>query len=230
VEEPPLTREALMAGYERPYARWLPAAWRIEHVQAKLVLALVALAGLGALDALDDGDFEWLWLGVVLAAGTLVWSLWVTVTASLIIRNRIRDRTESRHELASVRKRRPHAGEADPDLAHAEYAVAVGDDGDLVTWRFRPLAANESQRAADRLLTGKPCYSAAAVDHTAYDPVDAARAAEQLADAQQAAAALEKAAIERTARQLEDRRREREIEVESRSTGAALRGITGQSD
>jgi hypothetical protein len=59
-------------------------------------------------------------------------------------------------------------------------------------------------------------------------PLDAARAAEQLADAQDHAARLEAAAIERALDDLARDDQARELLAETRSTGEALRDITGQ--
>ena len=80
-------------------------------------------------------------------------------------------------ELGRVRVQRPHEGEADPVLAHDEYAIAV---------------------------------------------------AEELAAAQQHAAVREAAAIEIARALAADADAATALAAETESTGAALRGITGQ--
>lgn len=229
MDDAPITRQQLMDGYDRPYARWLPAAWRHEHVHRNVLIAAAASVAAMVADQIGGRDPILLVITLSAALGVVCWAMWVTVSAAMLIGSRIRDWEESDHELAAVRRRRPHAPEADPHVPHDEYAVAVGDPGDLVTWRFQPLAAGENAPRSDELITGRPRYAAREVLRAPYDPVDAARAAEQLAEAQQEAARLEQAAIERAVRRLHDARSAAEIEAESRSTGAALRGITGQS-
>jgi hypothetical protein len=229
MDEAPLTRQQLMAGYAHPYRRWIPIAWQHERAHVSVPIAALVALGVFTADAIDGPDPILLTAGLLVAAAVLVRTLWITFNAALIIGNRIRDWEESDHELDAVRRRRPHAADADPELVHAEYAVAVGEHGDLVTYRFKPLAANQEAPSRAQLLTGKPRYAAFDVGASPYDPVDAARAAEQLAEAQERAAALERAAIERAAQGLEDQRNAQEIEWESQTTGAALRGITGQS-
>jgi spore maturation protein CgeB len=100
--------------------------------------------------------------------------------------------------------------------------------GRLVTFAFTPLAAYEAASKETVLITGIPRY--AAIEHavTRFDPVDAARAAEQLAEAQDHAARLEAAAIERAVEELANEDEARELVAETRSTGEALRDITGQ--
>ena len=78
------------------------------------------------------------------------------------------------------------------------------------------------------LITGKPRYEAVKVRTDRFDPDDAAVAAEQLAAAQERAADLEAAAIERGRAELVEREAALDLAVETRSTAAALRRITGQ--
>lgn len=77
-------------------------------------------------------------------------------------------------------------------------------------------------------MPGSPKYAAAPAETVPYDPRDAARAAEQLFDAQTKAAERERDAR----REAEDawamREQARELSAESASTGAALRRLTGQ--
>lgn len=224
------TREELTAGYEHPYRRWIPVAWEYEKAPRNVAIAAAACVAAAVADQVDGPDPVWVASALVLAAGVLVWLAWITFNAALIVGSRIRDWDESEHELADVRRRRPHAAERDPQLAHDEYAVAVGENADLVTWRFRPLPADVDLPAGAILVTGKPRYAATPLLDRPYDPVDAARAAEQLAEAQEEAAALEQEAIARAARGLDEARTARELEAEARGTGAALRRITGQAD
>ena len=226
------TREELLATYERPYARWLPRLYDLNRVGPAcagagalvVVTALVAVlhdgGAPGALVALAG-------LAVVLA---VAWTLWVTAAGARVIRARTAEwRREDRSELARVRTRRPHAAEADREVAHVEYGVSVEDDGRLVTWAFEPLEALEDPGPAARVLVGTPRYAVREVAEAPYDARDAVLAAEQLAAAQEDAAAREQAAIDRTRAALDARERRRELEAEVRSTGAALRRVTGQS-
>jgi hypothetical protein len=227
-----LTREELLETYEHPYARWLPLLYRLNHVgvTAGGATLLVAATGVAAVVG-DDGAPGWLVaLAQVAAVLALLWVLWVTLGGVRIIRARTREwRAHDRGELARVRERRPHAGEAARDVAHDEYAVAVGDGGHLVTWCFTPLAADEVPGPADVLLVGTPRYAARPVADAPHDARDAALAAEQLAVAQEAAADREAAAAQATRAALVAREEARELAAESASTGAALRSVTGQA-
>src|SRR4051794_8036523 len=112
----PATRAELEAGYAHPYRRWLPRLWALNRM-GELLLAAIALWVLGA--AWEPG--------LVLAAMATVlvaaWATWVTLGGVRIIRARTAEwRGPDRSELARVRERRPHAGEADPEVAHDEYA------------------------------------------------------------------------------------------------------------
>ena len=224
------TRQELMDGYAHPYRRWIPIAWEHEHAPRNVALAAAACVAAAVADRIDGADPIPLTISLLAGAGVLIWVLWVTLNAALIVHSRIRDWEESAHELAEVRRHRPHVTDADPVLAHDEYAVAVGEAADLVTWRFRPLPAEVDLPANAVLITGRPRYAAVPIMHRAHDPVDAAVAAEQLAEAQEEAAALEQEAIARAARGLEEARTARELAAEARGTGAALRRITGQAE
>jgi hypothetical protein len=225
-----VTRAELLDGYTRPYRRWLPVALKQHHVHRWLVAdaVLAALWALGALSGM---------IALEIVAGTLT-VLGVLVTAAIATRattdgvEAIRKRTAEwrtgKGELARVRRGRPHAGEADAGVAHDEYAVAVSDDGRLVTYLYTPLMAGERPGPAAVLIPGKPRYEAVEVRADRFDPADAARAAEQLAAAQEHAADLEAAAIERARGELEERDAALDLAVETRSTAAALRRITGQ--
>jgi hypothetical protein len=131
-------------------------------------------------------------------------------------------------ELSRVRARRPHAPEADPQLAHDEYAIAVGDGGRLVMWRFTPLRADEDPEPGAQLVDGRPRYGAVTAEETRFDQRDVARAAEQLAAAQQNAAVREAAAIASAQERAAELQAECDLAEETESTGEALRGVTGQ--
>jgi hypothetical protein len=226
----PLTRQELIEGYRHPYRRWIPVALDYERVPRKVAVAAALCAAALAADRIDGPDPLVVVMMLCIALGVVAYGAWVAFRAALLIHARTQDWQADEDELAAVLRARPHADDADPLIAHDEYAVAVGDHGDLVTWRFLPLRANENPPRRMRLVAGTPRYAAEPHLRAPYDPVDAARAAEQLADAQQAAAALERDAIERAAHGIEAALTARELEIESRGTGAALRSITGQAE
>jgi hypothetical protein len=226
----PVLRAELAAGYARPYARWLPLALRANAVPQQLaVTAALAVAAIVAALATDGALVTVLTAFAVLAAAvTAVWAVWTTLVGVQVIHGRIRDWRPRGGELERVRARRGHAGEADRELAHDEFAVSVDDAGDLVTWRFTPLAYDAAPPRDAELLPGTPCYAAREVGRTPFDPEDAAHAAEQLADAQDAAARREAAAAGEARRALVAQERAAELEREARSTAQALRRHTGQ--
>jgi hypothetical protein len=226
----PVLRSDLAAGYARPYARWLPLALRANAVPRHLALtgalalatAVAALATDGVLPTLLAG------LTILVAVLTAIWTAWSLLAGTQVIRDRTRTWHPRGGELERVRARRAHAGDADRDLAHDEYAVSVDDRGDLITWRFTPLAFDAAAPAGAQLVPGVPCYAAREVGRAPFDPQDAARAAEQLADAQAAAARREAEAAAAARRALAGRRHAAELAQETRSTAAALRRHTGQ--
>ena len=225
----PRTREELLDTYRHPYRRWIPIAWEHERVPPRVAAAALATVAALVAHLVDGPDPALMYAALLAAGGVLGWTLWVTLNAALIVRGRIRDwEADPDDELGAVRRRRPHAGEADTELVHAEYAVSVDDSGHLVTWRFRPLSAMDAKPSHAKLLPGTPRYDAVAVDSRPFDPLDAAVAAEQLAGAQEQAAALERRAGERAQRGLQEAQSAAELEAETRGTAAALRGITGQ--
>jgi hypothetical protein len=221
-------RSELLTTYAHPYRRWLPIVLRGYGVQrvAALAVALAVVGGIvKATTEFGDGLLVLGFSALVVALG---YALWATLKGVRIVRDHTEEWRGRGGDLARARARRPHAGDADPEAAHDEYAVAVSDDGRLVTFAYTPLAAHEEAAPETVLIRGIPRY--AAVEHSVarYDPVDAARAAEQLAEAQEHAARLEAAAIERTLQDLAHDDQARELLAETRSTGAALRDITGQ--
>jgi len=188
-----MLRADLLAGYERPYARWLPVAYRANNVpQAATASAVMVAATLVSAVALRDGaPVSLLVLTALVVVLSAIWTAWTTLVAVQVIRQRIADWTPVDSELARVRARRAHAGDADREVVHDEFAVAVDDGGQLVTWRFRPLPADRTAPQAAVVLPGAPTYVALEAGRTPFEPADAVRAAEQLAEAQERAAALE---------------------------------------
>jgi hypothetical protein len=225
------TREAVLETYARPYARWLPIAYRGHHLEWVVGLAAMLAAFASILELVaDDGAPDALWsLAVVVAAGALLRTALVTAGAARVIRQRTVQWREDQSELERVRRRRPHAADADARTAHAEYAVSVAEDGHLATWCFEPLAAYERPGPGEVLLNGTPRHAARPVARVPFEPVDAGRAAEQLGEAQADAARREAAAAERGRTGLDDTERARELMREAQGTGAALRTLTGQS-
>lgn len=104
----------------------------------------------------------------------------------------------------------------------------MADDGRLVTFRYTPLMAGEPPARGAVLITGTPRYEALEECAGRFDPEDAALAAEQLAEAQAHAARLEAAGIERAQTELDEREAAYDRALETHSTAAALRRITGQ--
>jgi hypothetical protein len=197
-------------------SRWLSA-----------VASLSALATLAGIATDSPGLVVAAIWAVVMA---LLWLVYVSVSAARAIRERTASwRAVDRSELARVRAQRPHAQEGDGLYAATEYAVAVGTDGDLVTWAFTPLRSDERPARGHVLITGTPRYSANPVDWTAYDASDTARAAEQLVDAQTQAASWETEASLDAAKVRARMEAATELAIESGSTGEALRRITGQT-
>lgn len=221
-----IDRRELMRPYRRPLRHvvrvlWRGSAqmrWRLSLAGAFLVAAAVgAVASVQALFAIGV-------LGAALAGfASLPW-------LGAIVQHTLRLRREWRRksDLAPVRRRRPHAGAVDPDLAHDEFAVTAEDEGWLVTWRFRPLAVSQFPTADEVEVPGRPRYAASPVEQRRFDALDAARAAEQLVEAQERAAQREEAAIAAVHDRRADAARRAELSVEAQSTAAALQRATGQ--
>lgn len=225
-----MRRSDLLETYAHPYRRWIPVVLRAYGVHRVTALALLLVVVGAIVDAATDYGDDLLVVGTVALVVAAGFSLWAAVIGASLVRERTEQWRPGRRggDLARARVRRPHAGDADPALAHDEYAVAVSDDGRLVTFAYSPLAAYEDAAPRTVLIRGIPRYEA--IEHAVarYDPVDAARAAEQLADAQEHAARLEAAAIERARATLALDDQARELMLETRTTGEALRDITGQ--
>ncbi|MCW2995104.1 MAG: hypothetical protein JWQ18_2599, partial [Conexibacter sp.] len=171
------TRRELMKPYNHPYRLAARATWRMQpelRREVKIASGLVVVgAGVTAATALG---LLLLGVGALLAAWSVViLALATTRNAVGLIRF-----WRAKSELRTIRERRPHAGEADPELAHDEFAVMVEDEGWLVTWRFRPLAFGARPGVGEIEVPGRPCYAAQPVDDRRFDAADVAVAAEQL--------------------------------------------------
>jgi hypothetical protein len=225
-QERVVERRELMVPYRRPARHVVRVLWRgnpqmrwrlsltavfLVATAAGAVASVQPLFGIGVIGAAVGGFASMPWLGSI-AEHTL----------------RLRREWRRKSDLGPVRRRRPHAGEADPDLAHDEFAVSAEEEGWLVTWRFRPLAIGDFPTADEIEVPGRPRYAASPVEQRRFDVRDAARAAEQLVEAQERAAQRERAVIAA----LHDRRAaaalEADLAVEARSTAAALQRATGQ--
>jgi hypothetical protein len=142
-DERPHERRELMAPYEHPYR------YALRSPDLRVATALAAALWLSGVVILAAGE-PGLGLGACLGAllGTIAIALSLLVTGW-----RMKQSWAPATELCEVRARRPHGGSEDPDVVHDEFAVTVEDDGQLVTWRFRPLAIGEAAAAA-RLSAG----------------------------------------------------------------------------
>ena len=219
------SRHELMGPYEHPYRYALRRTWRQDReprIAAGLVVALVVTGEVGALSGADGLGAL---VGVALLPAIVV-MLWVAAVARMVLRET--REWDSPTELSEVRARRWHAGSKDPVLAHDEFAVTVEDDGHLVTWRFRPLRVSERATEDEFELPGRPRYAVSPVDEVPFATNDTARAAEQLVAAQTRAADREAAAVAAERAAVEARLVGAELELETRSTAAALRRATGQ--
>jgi hypothetical protein len=225
-EEGSLERRQLMAPYRRPFRHVLALSWR----QFPQMRRAVVLAGVFWLAAAAGAVAAWppvLGLGV-LGGITASISAFPWLNGALHTTLRMRRAWRQKTELGTVRRKRPQAGSEDPDYAHDEFAVTVEDEGYLVTWRFRPLVIGDEPTELEIVVPGRPQYAASPVDQRTFDAVDAARAAEQLVEAQTRAADREQAAAEAANSAHADAERRAELAEEARSTAAALQRSTGQ--
>ena len=102
----------------------------------------------------------------------------------------------------------------------------MSDRGELVTFEFTPLMAHDEAHADSILITGTPRYGTSRVPRS----VRSRSAARQRAARRRTerAAALEREGIARARTALERDVEARELMAETRSTGDALRSVTGQ--
>jgi hypothetical protein len=222
----PPRRDALEAPYHHPFRESAGANWRTQpglRRQATLSGVLVVGGGIGAV-ALSPILLLTVAVGAMLGLLVLLVIGWWSLRDGLAL---IR-RTRQKSELRSVLQARPHAGEQDADFAHELFAVSAEDDGWLYTWRFRPLRLREQPSDDEVEVPGRPRYAAKVVTEARFDVHDAARAAEQLVLAQDAAAAREAAAAGAAYHGIEDAATRAELAQEARSTAAALQRATGQ--
>lgn len=226
----PRTRAALERPYLEPYRTWVPVGWRKDHVPRTAALCGVgAVAGIGA-GIVDPGGLGPLYvvLGILLLVVALFRAAGSAATTGAAVR-RLTVEWDRDTPLERVRARRAHAGARDPELVHPEYAVTVEDTGHLTLWRFRALLVGEEAGEGEVLVPGRPQHAALPVEQQPFDHADAARAAEQLADLQDRAAALEAEARDRARRALDEAHARGEVADEIATTAAALRHLTGQS-
>ena len=221
-----MRREELERPYRHPYRVMVGGTAREPAFRQAVARLAILPAVLTALVGLADPGAA-LPTAAVAAAFVLLCALLLLARTTLQV-HAITRRWDARTELEDVRRRRPHAAEADPGTAHHEFAVTVEDDGVLAVWRLRPLALGVQAAGDEVLVLGRPCYAATVVEEHPFDPHDAAHAAEQLAEAQARAAELEQRAIEAAHRRLGEAEAADVLALETSSTAAALQHLTGQ--
>jgi hypothetical protein len=200
-----------------PYRRAAALTWRAQP-RLRLYTALAALLGVaGVAGAVAVDPLLWLVAGLGAMLGAPVAVGWVAQIGRTTWRLR-RSFAGRPAELATVRAQRPQAGAEDRSVPHDQFAVTAEDDGWLITWRFRPLAAGEEPGETEIEVPGRTRFAASPIADAPFDIRDAARAAEQLFDAQEAATRREAATAETTVERV----------IEAGSTAAALQRTTGQ--
>ncbi|WP_445148402.1 hypothetical protein [Baekduia sp. Peel2402] len=222
----PPRRGALEGPYQHPFRESAGAIWHAQPTlrhQAALSGVLIVGGWIGAL-ALSSILFLTVAAGAMLGLFVLLVLGWWSLRDGLALIRRARQKSE----LRSVLEARPHAGEQDADFAHELFAVSAEDDGWLYTWRFRPLRLREQPDDDEVEVPGRPRYAAEVVTEARFDVHDAARAAEQLVLAQDAAATREAAAAATAFDGVHDAATRAELAQEARSTAAALQRATGQ--
>lgn len=221
-----LTREQIELPYRHPYRYWMPHAWRLcagnyTAATGGTIAGALATAGV-VMDATPAVGMA----AAILAATLGVLGYWMGKGALIVWRRS--SGWDRPSELGRVRAQRPHASERDPEVSHDEFAVTVEESGELWIWRFRPLPIHEPEDPGEVLVPGRPEHTAVVMEHMPFDPRDAGRAAEQLAEAQSRAADLERNAARAAVRRLSAQREALELEAEAKSTAAALQHLTGQ--
>jgi hypothetical protein len=225
-KEPIPSRQELMAPYRHPIRHSAIAAWRDQPELRRATLVGAGSFVVGAAGVAAGVALLRLLAGLGVMLGLIVALTWGVV----ILRgaSRLTRSWRRASALGPVRARRPQAGTEDPELAHDEFAVTVEDDGHLITWRFRPLAIAEGPGEHEVEVPARPRYAALAIEHRRFDIQDAARAAEQLVEAQSRAAERETGAASAAHGVLDAATLSAELAVEARSTAAALQRMTGQ--
>ena len=223
-----LARTELMAAYRQPFRHTAVQTWR-NQPELRRATALAAVLWLGGTAAVAAGANALLLLlaGVGAMFGTVVVVLWVVAILRAGWRQAQAGRETS--EFAAIRAHRPQAGTEDPTVMHDEFAVAVDEDGHLVTWRFRPLRVSEEPIESEIEVPGRPRYAASPIDVTEFDVQDTARASEQLVTAQSQAADWETESAAAAHRALDGSHADAELAAEARTTAAALQRATGQT-
>jgi hypothetical protein len=219
-------RAELMAPYRHPWRACGREVWRDNRgLRAGTVVGGASTAiGVAGLALGPQLWGVWAVLGVlILGYMAFLWA-WVTAGATLPLLRAWRQRSV----LRDVLEKRPHAGSEDPDLVHDLFAVTVEDDGWLYTWRYRPLAWDEQPGLERVEVPGRPRYEAEVILERRFDARDAARAAEQLVEAQEGAARREALAAAQAAHVVERAALSEHDAEEARTTAAALQRSTGQ--
>jgi hypothetical protein len=222
----PAQRAELMAPYRHPARHCAAVVWR-ETFAVRAGMAVGVLCTVAGAAGVVAGE-PLLELLAVVGLLTLIsmgfsWA-YVTAGATLPLLRAWRQRSE----LRDVLEKRPHAGSEDPDLVHDLFAVTVEDDGWLYTWRYRPLAWDEQPGLEQVEVPGRPRYAAEVILERRFDARDAARAAEQLVEAQESAAQREALAAAQAAHVAETAELNEHEAEEARGTAAALQRSTGQ--
>lgn len=225
-EELPQRRDELMAPYRHPVRHVGREVWGLSR-EVRFVTAIGGGATVAGLVGVATGAVLLELLAVVgvfaLLCAASMWG-WLTAVEVLKLVRGWRQRSE----LRDVLERRPHAGSADPDLVHDLFAVTVQDDGWLYTWRYRPLAWDQEPGLEQVEVPGRPRYEAEVILERRFDARDAARAAEQLVEAQEGAAQREALAAAQAAHAVEHAELDEHELEEARTTAAALQRSTGQ--
>src|SRR4051812_46214912 len=193
------TREELAWPYDHLGRHSALAAWREEQALRRTIVASLGLIAGGSVGAAAGVEA----FAIVAGVGAMLWtiSLILLVVAAVRQTARLSRRalqTRGDSELGRVRAERPHVVDADPVVAHAEFAVTAEDDGRLVTWRFYPLAVDATVPEGEVEVPGRPRYAARAITDSTFDFANAVRAAEQLLEAQSVASLYETRAARET--------------------------------
>jgi hypothetical protein len=122
-----IRRSEVLETYAHPYRRYVGQVvlgYGVPRVVA--FAALFVLAGAIAELVTDRGD-DILAFGIAAVALAAASAVWTSARAVQMVRERTAEWRGRGGDLAQARARRPHAGDAEPEAAHDEYAVAVSD-------------------------------------------------------------------------------------------------------